>query len=359
MDFSLITAPLLRWYDENRRDLPWRRNTDPYRIWVSEIMLQQTRVTAVIPYFERWMEALPDVSALAGVDEETLMKLWQGLGYYSRARNLQKAARLIVSEHGGQFPDTYDALLQLPGVGEYTAGAVASIAFSRPVSAVDGNALRIAARVGNIHEDILDARVKKTMRAALDRAVSPDRPGDFNQAMMDLGATVCLPNGKPLCQACPLAQLCAAKRLGTEQTLPVRAKKNARRIEELTVFLLIRENAVALRKRGEEGLLAGLWEFPNTASMQDEKDAGAVLSSWGLTARDWKKKIAAKHIFTHVEWHMTGYLIRVTGEGASDFVWVDRKTLDSLAVPGAFKKYLTECMNALGEQEREDGKAAF
>lgn len=344
-----IAAPLLAWYDKHKRDLPWRRNTDPYRVWVSEIMLQQTRVAAVIPYFERWMTALPDVAALAAVDEEQLMKLWQGLGYYSRARNLKKAAQVIVTEHGGEFPRAYDALLKLPGVGEYTAGAVASIAFSERVSAVDGNVLRIAARLCDFHEDILDTRVKKSMRTALDASLPQERCGDFNQALMDLGATVCLPNGKPLCEECPLAALCRAREMGTAQSLPVRAKKAKRRIEELTVYLFIKDGTVALRKRDDTGLLAGLWEFPHISGTLDENTAPDTLAQWGLTALDWKKKIGAKHIFTHVEWHMTGYLVTVKGEGLSDLMWADREKLASLAVPGAFQKYYTECMNALDD----------
>lgn len=345
--FPPIAASLLAWYDKNKRDLPWRKNTDPYRVWVSEIMLQQTRVAAVIPYFERWMNALPDVAALAAVDDELLMKLWQGLGYYSRARNLKKAAQVIVNEYGGQFPGTYDALLKLPGVGEYTAGAIASIALSQRVSAVDGNVLRIATRLCDLHEDILDTRVKKAMRAALDATLPRERCGDFNQALMDLGATVCLPNGKPLCEECPLAALCRAREMGTAQELPVRAKKAKRRIEEMTVYLFIKDGSVALRKRDDAGLLAGLWEFPHIPGALDEDTAADALTRWGLTALDWKKKISAKHIFTHVEWRMTGYLVTVKGDGMPDFVWADREKLASLAVPGAFKKYYTECMDAL------------
>ena len=354
-----IAAPLLAWYDSNKRDLPWRQNTDPYRVWVSEIMLQQTRVTAVIPYFERWMQTLPDVTALAGVDDELLMKLWQGLGYYSRARNLKKAAQVIVNEHGGEFPTTYDQLIKLPGIGEYTAGAIASIAFGERVSAVDGNVLRIAARLCDFHGDILDTRVKKFMRQVLDLAVPEVRSGDFNQSLMDLGATVCLSNGKPLCEACPLVDLCKARELGNQEELPVRAKKNPRRIEELTVYLMIKDGTVALRKRDSEGLLAGLWEFPHISGTATDKTAPDALSAWGLTVLDWKKKISTKHIFTHVEWHMTGYLVTVKGEGLSDFVWADSEKLAALAVPGAFQKYFAECMDALEEQERENGTVVF
>ena len=334
-----IAEPLLAWYDEHKRTLPWRENRDPYRVWVSEIMLQQTRVAAVLPYYERWMQELPDVAALAHVEEARLMKLWEGLGYYSRARNLQKAAKMIMEECGGVFPDTKEALLKLPGVGEYTAGAIASIAFGKRVSAVDGNVLRIAARVGSIHEDILDAKVKKDITAMMDAALPHERCGDYNQALMDLGATVCLPNGKPACENCPIAHLCAAHEAGCEEELPVRKKKAKRRKEEMTVYLLLRGEEVALRRRGDEGLLAGLWEFPHVSGSLSEQEAGKPVEDWGLRLIDWRKQLKAKHIFTHVEWHMTGYALTVRGE-QEDFLWADEQQLEQLAVPSAFAKFL-------------------
>lgn len=338
---QLIARPLVEWYEENKRTLPWRGVKDPYRVWVSEIMLQQTRVAAVLPYYRRWMDELPTVEALAAVSEERLMKLWQGLGYYSRARNLQKAARMIVEELGGVFPETYEGLLRLPGVGDYTAGAVASIAFGQPVPAVDGNALRVAARVADIREDIMDPKVRRRFRALLEEAVPRDNPGQFNQAVMDLGATVCLPNGPPECARCPLAELCEANRLGIQGELPVRRGKAPRRVEELTVYLLLRDGTAALRQRPREGLLAGLWEFPHVSGTLEESEAGAPLADWGLTVVEWEKKIRAKHIFTHVEWHMTGYLLTVRGECPA-FTWADREALEGLAVPSAFARYLEE-----------------
>ena len=346
-NIKLCVEPLLMWYDEHKRDLPWRASTDPYAVWVSEIMLQQTRVAAVLPYYERWMRELPDVTALAEVDEERLMKLWQGLGYYSRARNLQKAARMIVSEFGGIFPSDYETLLKLPGVGEYTAAAIASISFGEKVSAVDGNLLRVAARVENIRDNILDGKVKKTIRALLENAMPADRPGEFNQALMDLGATVCLPNGAPLCGECPLSPFCAARRNGTAEELPVRTKKAPRRIEEMTVYLLLQDGKVALRKRNNTGLLAGLWEFPHTPGHLEDASAAEPLARWNLVPLDWKKKITAKHIFTHVEWRMTGYLVTVKGTGTEDLVWAGKSELESYAIPGAFQKYFTECMDVL------------
>ena len=304
-----LEKPLLSWYRRQARELPWRENRDPYRIWVSEIMLQQTRVAAVIPYYQRWMAELPDVAALAAVEEEKLLKLWEGLGYYSRARNLKKAAGVIMEQHGGQFPRHYAELLKLPGIGEYTAGAIASIAFGERVSAVDGNVLRVAARNALLEGDIMDTRFRREMRQRMDQATPANRPGDFNQALMDLGATVCLPGGAPLCDACPLAGFCAAHAAGREQSLPVKRKKAPRRLEEMTVFLLLHQGRVALRKRPDTGLLAGLWEFPHVPGALDEACAGAVLAFWGLRPLEWRQKIEAKHIFTHVEWHMTGYLL--------------------------------------------------
>ena len=338
---NAMAAPLLAWYDDNQRALPWRGTRDPYRVWVSEIMLQQTRVAAVIPYYERWMETLPTVKALAEVDEERLMKLWQGLGYYSRARNLRRAAQVVMEEYGGVFPGNRAELLKLPGIGEYTAGAVASIAFGESVPAVDGNVLRVAARVAHITDNILDTKIKKEFQARMEAAMPPDRPGEYNQALMDLGATVCLPNGQPLCESCPLRELCEAKRLGIQTELPVRTKKAGRRAEEMTVYLLLRGDEVALRKRPDSGLLAGLWEFPHVPGTLAEDDAGAPLAGWGLTAKNWEKTLTAKHIFTHVEWRMTGYVVRVAGD-CPDFTWVNRDELEKLAVPSAFAKFLTE-----------------
>jgi len=343
---NAIVGPLLAWYDTNKRQLPWRGTGDPYRIWVSEIMLQQTRVAAVLPYYERWIQELPDVQALADVDEERLMKLWQGLGYYSRARNLQKAAQMIVADWGGQFPQSVRELLKLPGVGGYTAGAIASIAFRQPVPAVDGNVLRVAARVAAVREDIMDQAVRKAFHAMMERAMPSQRPGEFNQALMDLGATVCLPHGTPDCGNCPLAELCEANRLGLQSELPVRSKRPERRAEDMTVFLLLSSGRAALRRRPERGLLAGLWEFPHTPGSLDEQGVAETVKAWGLVPMEWSEKISARHIFTHIEWRMTGYLLTVRGTCES-FTWVDRDELQDLAVPSAFRKYLRAVQSRL------------
>ena len=345
-----LPGPLLAWYRANARDLPWRRTTDPYQIWVSEIMLQQTRVAAVLGYYARFLETFPTVEALAAAPEERLMKLWEGLGYYSRVRNLQKAAQIVMEQHGGALPADYDALLKLPGVGAYTAGAIASISFGLPVPAVDGNVLRVVARISGDGGDIARPDTKARMRAALQAVLPVDAPGDFNQALMELGATVCAPNGPPRCLECPAMAFCKGRLRGTAEDLPVKGAKKPRRVEEKTVFLLVRDGKIALRKRPGTGLLAGLWEFPNVEGALDEAAAGAAVSVWGLEPRRWESRLTAKHIFTHVEWHMTGYTLEVAGDGPADFVWADAGVLSDRAVPSAFGRYYTEAAARLKEE---------
>ncbi len=337
-----IPSPLLDWYGKNARSLPWREEVSGYRTWVSEIMLQQTRVSAVIPYFQRFMTALPTVEALADIEEEKLMRLWQGLGYYRRAKNLQAAAKVMVAEHGGQVPGDYDTLLALPGIGDYTAGAIASIAFGQDVPAVDGNVLRIVSRLTGFDGDILVEKNRKLMRSWVAESLPAGRSGTYNQALMDLGATVCLPNGEPLCEQCPLKESCTAYREGTQNILPVRSSKKEKRIEELSVFVLTQDGRVALRKRQSDGLLPGLWEFPHTEGHLNEDEAAQWLSRQGITVHEWKKKIVAKHEFTHIRWEMVGYTAEVVGSGAEDWVWCDREEYAARAVPSAFAKYKKE-----------------
>ena len=325
MALEQLTVPLLEWYRDNARTLPWREDPTPYHVWLSEIMLQQTRVAAVLGYYARFLEECPDVQTLAQLPEERLMKLWQGLGYYNRARNLQAAARQIVEEHGGRFPSDYDSIRALKGVGDYTAGAIASIAFGLPVPAVDGNVLRVVARITGDGGDITTAAMKNRVAEQL-RPIIPLRfAGTFTQAMMELGATVCLPNGAPLCHRCPARELCAAHLEGRTEELPVKAKKKARRVEERTVWLIFRENRVALRQRPPKGLLAGLWEYPDGLPE-------------GFAVKDTAFGCTAKHIFTHVEWHMTAMTAEAEGEELPEgWVWADRWELrDRYAVPGAF-----------------------
>ena len=336
-----IVAPLLAWYDEGHRDLPWRAVPTPYRVWVSEIMLQQTRVEAVRSYFDRWMQALPDIPALAAADEAVYMKLWEGLGYYSRVRNLHRAACEVCEQYGGELPADYARLLALPGVGEYTAGAVASIAFGLPVPAVDGNVLRVAARLDNDLTPITDAGYKKQTRARFAALMPADRPGDLNQALMELGATVCLPNGAPRCADCPLQHLCLGCHHGNAAMLPVRAAKKARRVENRTVLLARCGTLVGIRRRPAKGLLAGLWELPALAGHLSPEETRAALAAQGWQVQKLLSLRPAKHIFTHVEWHMNGYYIELAAP-PDGLTFVSPAALRAdYALPSAFRAFLS------------------
>ena len=319
MRFDFV-KPMLVWYNENARDLPWRRTKDPYLIWVSEIMLQQTRVEAVLGYYERFTSALPTVTDLALCPEDRLLKLWEGLGYYSRARNMQKAARIVCESYAGQMPASAADLMKLPGIGEYTAGAISSIAFGQAEPAVDGNVLRVIARLEAISDNILNESVKKKIREEL-RGLYDANDGTFgllNQAFMDLGAGVCLAGSAPKCDICPISSYCRCFELGLQSELPVRVKKQKRRIEKRTVLLIRRDETYAIRKRPDSGLLSGLYEFPNETGELSSDDALAKAESLGLMPLRIKKLSAAKHIFSHVEWHMTGYEILVAPSGFPD-----------------------------------------
>ncbi len=313
MDSQLypIVSLLLNWYDGNARVLPWRSVPTPYRVWVSEIMLQQTRVEAVIPYFERFIKTLPDVQALADAEEAALLKLWEGLGYYSRAKNLQKAARLIQTQYGGEIPNNFETLCSLPGLGAYSAGAVASIAFNVRVPAVDGNVLRVISRVTANGGDITMTGVKREITRQVTDILPDTRVGDFNQSLMELGATVCLPNGAPRCDICPLNAVCRAYADGLTGELPVKKPKKARVKEDRTVLVMVCDNRLAVRRRAEHGLLAGLWELPNLMGTLTQTQCVQAVQEMGLTPVSVLPLPSAKHIFTHIEWHMTGYLVRV------------------------------------------------
>ena len=300
-------SPLLSWYEENKRDLPWRHTRNPYRIWVSEIMLQQTRVDAVLPYYARFLDTLPTVSALANAPEAQLLKLWEGLGYYSRVRNMGRAARTVMKEYGGEFPTTYADILSLCGIGEYTAGAIASFAFDLPYPAVDGNVLRVAARLLCYGKDILSPAAKKELTAAVAAEVKRLPPATLNQALMELGATVCLPNGAPRCEKCPLSDACRARKEGREAELPIRKKPTRRKIEARTVLVLRVGDRVALTKRPADGLLSGLYEPYCLTGKLDTENVMTALANIGITPLSLTPLGEAKHVFTHLEWHMTGF----------------------------------------------------
>ena len=361
---SAISKPLLLWYDRNRRTLPWREDPTPYKVWVSEIMLQQTRVEAVKPYFERFMSALPDIEALADAPEEELLKLWEGLGYYNRVRNLNQAARQIQTQYGGKMPDTYEELLKLKGIGSYTAGAIASIAFGRAVPAVDGNVLRVVSRIRQDDRLITDSKVKAAVERDLAEVIPEDRPGDFNQAMMELGACVCIPNGEPLCEKCPLAELCMAHQAGRETEYPRRAQKNPRQIEERTVLIIRDENKAAIRRRNEKGLLAGMYELPSLPGFRTAEEVKDYLAAGGIKVLRIQPLEDAKHIFTHREWHMRGFMVRVDelehglpGEEIRDWLYIEpEETRERYPIPSAFGAYVKYLSIKIGkERHKEDG----
>lgn len=349
MMLNEIVKPLLKWYDENKRDLPWRDKHNAYYTWVSEIMLQQTRVEAVKPYFARFIGELPDVKALAECPEERLLKLWEGLGYYNRVRNMQKAAISVCEEYEGTLPASYEALLGLKGIGSYTAGAIASIAYGISVPAVDGNVLRVISRITESREDIMKQSVRKQMEQELLKIMPKDRPGDFNQALMELGAVVCVPNGPAKCGECPVSAVCMAHLHGIENELPVKAPKKERTIEERTVLIIQDGMRTAIQKRPSKGLLAGLYEFPNAEGHLSQEEAVKLVKDMELEPLRIEPLENAKHIFSHIEWRMIGYRIRVSSfekPQKQTFLFVDKKQSEKdFAMPsafGAYTKYLRE-----------------
>ena len=342
--FARLPDVLLPWYEDNKRDLPWRADRDPYHIWLSEVMLQQTRVEAVKGYYTRFLNALPTIQHLAQADDEQLHKLWEGLGYYSRVRNLKKAARTVVEMHNGVFPGTYSEVLCLPGIGAYTAGAICSIAFDQPEPAVDGNVLRLISRLTDDDTPIDLPAYKKQVQEAL-RAVYPARAGDFTQALMELGATVCGPDRKPDCANCPCNGFCMGNRNQTAERLPVKLPKRQRRAEDRTVFILSCGGHYALEKRENKGLLAGLWQFPNLQQKLDTDGVLLAVEEMGLKPVDLLRIVERKHVFTHVEWDMRGVYIEVADLGGN-FTWLARMEIEEqTALPTAFRQFWEEINN--------------
>lgn len=376
-----MTQKLIEWYAAKRRILPWREDPTPYHVWISEIMLQQTRVDTVKGYYARFLASCPDIRALAEAPEDVYMKLWEGLGYYSRVRNMHKAAEEIMTAYGGEMPGSYAQLLGITGIGPYTAAAIASIAFGEKVPAVDGNLLRVFARLSAYPENIKTEKARKAAAeyylrwmpegvgntpdesvAALSdtrtTGQNPDSvaagqatcaahgfytPGSFNQALMDLGATICLPNRAPLCADCPLRDFCTAHARGEETAYPVMPEKKARRIEDRTVFLIHDAGKIVIGKRPPKGLLASLYEFPNTEGHLSEADALRYVAGLGIQALRIRPLPAAKHIFSHIEWHMIGYAITVDELAPFDsdhLLLVSMKELaETYSIPSAFAAY--------------------
>ena len=339
--YEKLPGALLPWYAAHKRQLPWRQDREPYRVWLSEIMLQQTRVEAVKGYYARFLEALPTIASLASCEDDALHKLWEGLGYYSRVRNLKKAARVIMERHGGVFPREYHAVLALPGVGAYTAGAICSICYDMPTAAVDGNVLRVISRLTDDETPIDLPAYKKGVQQALE-AVYPRQAGDFTQALMELGATVCGPNRKPDCKNCPCRGFCLGAGRGTAEALPVKLPKKTKRTEEKTVFILSCEGRYALTKREDQGLLAGLWQFPDASGKLESQGAMTAVEEMGLKPKQIYRQVERKHIFTHVQWNMRGVYLEVA-EAAGEFYWLTAEQINAqAALPTAYRQFWEE-----------------
>ncbi len=343
------TEPVVAWFQEHKRDLPWRRNPDAYRVWVSEIMLQQTRVEAVKPYYERFLKELPTVEALAEAKEDKLLKLWEGLGYYNRVRNMQKAAQQIMIDYQGRFPDTYEEIRSLKGIGNYTAGAISAFAYGIPKPAVDGNVLRVVSRLVGSREDIMKQSVRKKMEEALERVIPADAASDFNQGLIELGAIVCVPNGEAKCGECPVAGLCEARKRGLTAEIPVKSRSKARRVENRTVFLFRDGKRLAIRKRPSKGLLAGLYEFPSETGKMSLGEAAEYSKKIGLAPVRIKELGEAKHVFSHVEWHMTGYEILVDElekTNKKGFLFIRPEEIEeAYPIPSAFGYYTSTSLH--------------
>lgn len=335
-----IVAPLLAWYDIQARELPWRINHDPYRVWVSEIMLQQTRVEAVISYFNRFMENFPDIQTLADAEEEEVLKMWEGLGYYSRARNLKKAAEMICEKYHGIFPKDYLEILALPGIGKYTAGAISSIAFGMPKAAVDGNVLRVITRLKEAEQDIQDEKFRKQIGEQLECIYPSGFCSEFTQSLMELGAMVCVPNGAPKCRECPLNMGCLAYQNDTWEKYPVKKEKPQRKCIDKTVLILCDKEKIAVQKRETKGLLAGMWEFPNVDKIMPLIEIKSWLKKQNIDVIHIEKHKEAKHIFTHLEWNMHCYKVECWSK-ENGYEWVSPEDLDGkIPLPTAFRKCL-------------------
>jgi A/G-specific adenine glycosylase len=336
-----VAGPLLEWYRKNRRDLPWRHTTDPYKIWLSEIMLQQTRVDTVIQYYRRFLERFGTLRELAEAPVQDVLIVWKGLGYYSRALNLQKAARQVVEQCDGVFPRDYEAIRQLPGIGDYTAGAIAGIAFNQPYPAVDGNVLRVICRLEGIKDDISQERTKKRVAAVVDPIIPKDHAREFTQALMELGALVCIPLA-PLCGQCPVQSFCTAYRTGRQDELPVKKKKEAPRGVPCWVAVLRENGKILLEYRKNDRLLGQLWGLPIAEKKGSHPSTQLLEEKYGLRLKNARKLGSASHVFTHQVWKMDVFTFTLAEPMPSSDVlhWVEETELERYAIPTAFQRVL-------------------
>ncbi|MEZ3436698.1 MAG: A/G-specific adenine glycosylase [Lachnospiraceae bacterium] len=343
---EIFADDIIEWYRKNKRALPWRDTKDAYRIWVSEIMLQQTRVEAVKPYYDRFLKELPDVKALSEAEEDKLLKLWEGLGYYNRVRNMQKAARQIMIDYHGEFPHTYEEICSLTGIGSYTAGAISSFAYNLLQPAVDGNVLRVIARITGDDRDIMKQSTRKSMEEMLKKVMPEGAPGDFNQGLIELGALMCVPNGEPKCGECPAFMYCEARIQGRIGELPVRQKAKKRRVEKRTILVFRDQDKIAISKRSGRGLLAGLYELPGTEGHLTPDEVTAYCKEIGLMPVQIRSLGEAKHIFSHIEWHMTGYVVLVDElekTNKKDYLFVRPEEIkETYPIPSAFERYMQQ-----------------
>lgn len=333
---------VLSWYWSHRRSMPWRENPLPYYIWISEIMLQQTRVETVIPYFERFIRRYPDIPSLAASPEDELLKYWEGLGYYQRVRNLRTTALELVANHGGRLPETYGELLRLKGIGEYTAGAIASEAFGKKVAAVDGNVFRVMARLTGCEEDIRDRRVMNRLRERTEELLPDENTGDFNQGLIELGALICIPKGSPKCGICPVKRHCSAYERDIQDMIPLRSRNKDRRVEERTVLLFQWENRFSVSRRKDGILLGGLYEIPNEEGFYDQEEVLSLSENLGAQVISIEELKERKFLFTHIEWRLKGYLMKIR-EPHGDYIF---ETLEELkknyTLATVFRGYLEE-----------------
>lgn len=319
-EIKTFQAELLKWYHKNKRCMPWREEPTPYHVWISEIMLQQTRVEAVRAYYLRFIEKLPDIKSLSEVTEDELHKLWEGLGYYNRAKNLKKTAGILMEGYDGELPSSYEELLKLPGIGPYTAGAIASIAFHKAVPALDGNVMRVISRVTGDCRDIMKLSTRKAMEDIVQTMIPTDEVHYFNQALMELGALICIPNGSPKCKDCPVRSLCFAYKTKKQAELPVKKAKKDRKVEKRSVLVFVNEKEeILIQKRSSKGLLSGLWEFVSLEGEFSIERLGCLLEQRQIYFEKIIKIESSKHVFSHIEWHMEAYMIKVDSEKSGFF----------------------------------------